>query len=95
MKKVMCTICLLVALLVSGCTPVYLFQPGKTLEECRKDARECTAIALKNQYPVGPLPLYHQYMQERGYLKMQKKQLPPGTRVRQVDTLALLFLAGE
>ena len=96
MKSLLITICLMLALLVSGCiAPVYLFQRGKTLKECRKDSRECTTEANRNSYPTGALPLYYQCMEDRGYLKLRKEQLAPGTKVRQIDTIGLLFLAGE
>lgn len=91
MKKVLCTICLL---LISGCA-VYHYQPGKTLEQCSQDSRECMYDANKHAYPVGAATLYYQCMSIRGYQKLSKEQLPAGVRTRQTDDYGFYYIAGK
>lgn len=101
MKKLLCTICLLLVVSVSGCASWYWYQPGKTLEQCRQDFLECNYEASKHSYVphgfgVSPMSaemqtgfqkvrLCMQCMQARGYYGLYEKQLPVGTRTLRLD----------
>ena len=87
MRKMLCTIWLV--LLVNGCA-TYHYQPGKTLEQCLKDSKECMAIS-----PAGDLTFYPYCMRDCGYKKLSKKQLPAGVRTQHVGVISLYFVAGK
>lgn len=96
MRRVICVICLLVMVCVSGCA-TYWYQPSKTLNQCYQDAKECMYDANKHAFPVGATTLYLQCMKVRGYRALTKDQLPTGfaLKIHQVDDIGQVFATGR
>jgi len=94
MRRVMCTICLIAVLLISGCN-AYWYQPGKTLEQCVQDVIECKGEAKRSglsPFQTGflstsPSPMQECYiacMRLKGYQSYHRKYLPTGVRAQYV-----------
>lgn len=93
MKRVVCTICLL--LIGGGCTRAW-YSPNRTFEQCRQDFIECDYDAVRASYtPTGfgrsaisagmqegfqKVNVCGKCMQARGYGLLPVKQLLTGVR---------------
>jgi len=94
MKKLL-VILVLVFVGVGGCG-TYWYQPGKTLEQCLQDSKECAYDANKHGFDYFDCDsLYRQCMEVRGYQQFLKEHLPMGIRTYQIDMLAGWNVAGE
>jgi len=104
MKRIVCTICLLI-LLVNGCTSCW-YQPDKTLEQCLQDVIECKRQARNSGlFPLqlgflstSPSPMrqfYMDCMQMKGYRPYHKNYLPIGIKIQHVNRTACDFCAGK
>jgi len=91
MKRVMCTICLLLIVGVGGCVSIYWYQPNKTLEQCLQASEECFVIAdeqLGTRHSFFPqftdatyYRSYRRCMQLQNYQLFDRKKLPAGIRM--------------
>jgi len=90
-------ILLVLVTIVAGCSSVYYYQPGKTLEQCLQDSKECKFEADKHAYPDAFLAadLYYRGMDIRGYQRLSKEQLPVGIRTHPSGIVSFVYVAGE
>jgi hypothetical protein len=94
MRRVICTICLLLIFSTGGCV-TYWYQPEKTLKQCSQDSIECMYDANKHAYPSSTSFLYQQCMRVRGYKALTKDQLPPGIRMSRAHYMGLYYATGK
>lgn len=96
MKRTLCTICLVLASLVSGCGCTdccrVWYKPGGTLEDALQASLICEQRATMLDIPVTDTGC----MKRLGYRRLPKEQLPAGTRVCKTGyTLGNTCVAGK
>jgi len=108
MKKVMLTICLmLVVITCASCVSIYWYQPGKTLEDCLQDSKQCFDFAdehmgarhsfLPQFTDATHRELYRECMRSSGYQLFDKKKLSMEIRTHENNLFDITYypLAGE